>query len=35
MSNDVLLGHIGERMSLLKQTHERVFPKADTGQRVF
>ena len=34
MSNNVLLEHTGKSI-LLKQTHERIFSKADTGERMF
>ena len=36
MSHDVLLGHTGERKDvLLKQTQEKMFPEADSGERMF
>jgi hypothetical protein len=33
MSNDVLLGHIGERMSCYSKHGKECFPEADTGER--
>jgi hypothetical protein len=36
LSHDVLLGHTGERKDvLLKQTQEKMFPEADSGERMF
>ena len=35
MSNDVLLGHIGERLSCYRKHVKECFPEADTGERMF
>jgi hypothetical protein len=35
MSNGVLLGHTGERMSCLSKHVKDCFPEADKGERMF
>jgi hypothetical protein len=35
MSNDALLGYIGERMSCSSKHMKDCFPEADIGERIF